>query len=94
MAALLATSVVYLSPSVVGRQEGRDAVLAMLEDFFTRYPEAHWSSEDWRLEKNAVTRRYRLFVPSAERPEQRVREGGERFSFTPEGMITAIEVTG
>lgn len=94
VAALLAPGVVYISPSVVGRHEGRAAVLAMLQDFFTRHPDANWTSQDWRLEKGAVSRRYRLFVPSAETPEQREREGGERFFFTPDGLIAAIVVTG
>lgn len=79
--------------SAVGSYEGRPAILEMMTGFFTAFPDVTWEVPDYRLEGgDRVIFDFTLRATPAGGGEALLRRGVETIRFSPEGLITGIEV--
>jgi hypothetical protein len=76
-----------------GEYQGSDAIHAMMTDFFTRFPDAHWEVVEYRsIENNGAEFAFTMTGADASSGEQVERHGLERIYFTPDGLIRHIAV--
>ncbi len=86
IASMLAEDCRYVS-SGVGEHNGKEAILTMMEAFFSANPNVHWTVPEYRLD--AANRAVFDFTISL---GERSSQGTEKISFDEDGNITMIEV--
>ena len=82
---------VYTS-SALGEFVGPGAIGAMMQGFFSDYPDAFWLAENYRFDSNRVTFDFSLQANSATTGEHLQRQGIERIEFDKNGLIKKLEV--
>ena len=88
----LAENISY-SSSGVGEHAGRDTVMEMMTGFFTRFPDVHWSCEDYRVRgDNGAEFEFVLRATAADDGVTIERNGNERLFFDAAGLVRRIEV--
>jgi len=76
-----------------GEYKGSTEIHAMMTNFFTRFPDAHWAVAKYRgIEGNGVEFIFVMTGVDASSGEQMKRQGLERIYFTPGGLIKHIAV--
>lgn len=89
---MLAASAVYESDNV-GRHAGRDAILAMMRDFFDRYDGARWDIVDYQcIERDKVSFEFIMTATEVESAQHIERVGIETIEFDERGFISGIGV--
>ncbi len=89
---LFAADATYHS-AYFGEYHGRDAIHAMMTDFFTRFSDAHWEVAQYRsIENNGAEFAFTMTGADASSGERVERHGLERIYFTPDGLIKHIAV--
>jgi len=76
-----------------GEYRGSDVIHAMMIEFFTRFPDAHWQVPEYRSIKNDGAE-FTFVMTGTHAPtgERVQRHGLERIFFTPQGLIRHIAV--
>ena len=83
---MLAPDCVYQSDAV-GRHDGAQAILAMMEGFFASFPDVHWQAGNYRLcARDAVEFSFVITLQGNSSP------GAERLHFDGDGRVRLIEV--
>jgi len=76
-----------------GEYRGKESIHAMMVDFFTRFPDAHWEVPAYHaLEKDGVEFEFIMTGTHATSGESVVRHGMERIFFNSDGLIRHIAV--
>lgn len=89
---LFAADATYHS-AYFGGYKGSTAIHAMMTDFFTRFPDAHWEAPEYRpIEDNGAEFDFVMTGMDASSGERVQRQGLERIYFTPDGLIKHIAV--
>lgn len=84
----------YVSAGV-GEHTGRDAIRAMMNGFFWRFPDVHWQTSNWREEADGiVTFDFTMTGKDRDTGEPLYRQSVERICFNDNGEIRHIEVLG
>lgn len=91
--AMFSAQAVYRS-SAVGEHRGRDAIVAMMRDFFSRYADVNWQCTGYRCRGNRVSFEFALTASDTPDGEPLRRSGVEHIDFDAEGLIAALEVHG
>lgn len=89
---LFTAEAIYYS-AYFGEFKGRDAIHAMMVDFFGRFPDAHWAVPEYRdLANNGVE--FSFIMTGIDRTSGNMvcRHGLERIFFSPDGLIQRIMV--
>ncbi len=83
----------YHSPHV-GEFKGREAIGAMMAEFFSRFPDVHWKAQEYQCtEKGVVVFDFEMAATEALTGKSVARGGVERIEFTDGGYISLLEVT-
>lgn len=83
---MLAPGCVYYS-AAVGRYVGTDAILAMMQEFFGEYPDAHWQVDAYSLHGvDVVEFDFEITLLG------KASSGHERLYFNRKGLICRVEV--
>lgn len=91
--AMFVDDAVYVS-SRVGAFEGVDAIIAMMDGFFERFPDVHWDVEEYREEDaGAVVFDFVMKATSDGEAEAIEVRGVETIGFDGLGRINRIEVS-
>jgi len=88
---LFAGDAVYRS-STVGEHRGAPAIAAMMQLFFSRYPDVHWQCRHYRCDGNRVSFDFALSATAADDGSRLQRGGVEHIEFDAGGLIKALEV--
>ena len=88
---MFADDAVYYS-SAVGEYQGVEAISEMMQDFFARYPDVFWLSEDFHYASNRVSFSFSLQAIDAQSGSSLQRRGIEHIDFDPQGRIKRLEV--
>lgn len=88
---LFAADAVYRS-SAVGEHSGAAAIAAMMQAFFTRYPDVHWQCRRYRCDGNRVSFDFELRATATDDGGSLRRSGIEHIEFDTRGLIRALEV--
>ena len=89
---LFADDATYYS-AYSGEYKDSAAIHAMMTDFFTRFPDAHWEVPEYRCtEDYGIEFDFVMTGTDASSGERVRRQGSERIYFTPEGLIRHIAV--
>ncbi|WP_090717250.1 nuclear transport factor 2 family protein [Nitrosomonas sp. Nm166] len=76
-----------------GEFQGRAAILVMMADFFTRFPDAHWEVMEYHcIEGDGVEFAFVMTGIDASSGERVKRHGLERIYFNSDGKIKDITV--
>lgn len=76
-----------------GEYHGKEAIYAMMQSFFSRFPDAHWEVPQYRgIGDEEVEFVFIMTGKDSSSGERVERHGLERIYFTPEGLIKRIEV--
>lgn len=76
-----------------GEYRGRDAIHAMMQNFFSRFPDTHWEVPEYgNIGNDGVEFAFIMTGMDTASGEQVQRIGLERIYFTPDGLIGRIEV--
>ena len=90
--AMFAENAEYESTGV-GSHVGRGSIHAMMDRFFTAYPDVRWAAEAYRLTgDDGVAFDFVMTAKPAEGGDSIERRGVEQLFFTPDGLIRRIEV--
>ena len=91
--AMFAGDAVYVS-SRVGAFDGRDAILAMMDGFFARFPDVHWDVREYReAGAGAVVFDFVMTATAVDEAEAIEVHGVETIAFDAMGRISRIEVS-
>lgn len=82
---MLAPECVYISDGV-GRHEGVDAILAMMQNFFASNPDVHWQVDDYQLRLACVE--FEFIITMGDKTSN----GFEKIFFGQDRKIVRIEV--
>lgn len=88
---MFAENAVYRS-SAVGEHHGAGAIVAMMREFFQRYPDVHWKCRDYRCDANRVSFEFELQATDARDGSALQRGGIEHIEFDSGGLISLLEV--
>jgi limonene-1,2-epoxide hydrolase len=88
---LFAGDALYRS-SAVGEHRGATAIIAMMQAFFTRYPDVCWRCANYRCIGERVSFDFELRASDAEDGGSLRRAGIEHIEFDARGLIKALEV--
>lgn len=89
---MLDEAAVYSSANV-GEFTGREAIGAMMTDFFSRYPDVYWQVEEYRqVQGNTIEFEFEMIASAGQGGTGIRRRGREHIEFTPQGLITRIDV--
>ena len=88
---LFASDAVYRS-SAVGEHRGATTIVAMMQAFFTRYPDVHWQCRHYRCDGDRVSFDFELQASDADDGSKLQRGGIEHIEFDIHGLIKALEV--
>jgi len=90
--AMLAPNARY-SSSRVGEHSGADNIIAMMDGFFSDYPDVNWQVPEYRDENDStVVFDFAMTATDAKSTEVIRRKGVERIEFDPVGLISWIDV--
>ena len=88
---LFAADAVYTS-SAVGEFVGPIAIGDMMQNFFARYPDVFWLTENYRYDNGRVSFDFGLQATAADSGEHLQRQGVEHIEFNRHGLIRRLEV--
>jgi hypothetical protein len=88
---LFASDAVYRS-SAVGAHRGATSIAAMMQAFFTRYPDVHWQCQNYRCDEDRVSFDFELQAIDADDGSLLQRGGIEHIAFDVHGLIKVLEV--
>jgi len=88
---LFAGDAVYRS-SAVGEHRGTTAIIAMMQAFFTRYPDVYWRCANYRCAERRVSFAFELRATDADDGSKLQRGGIEHIEFDAHGLIKTLEV--
>ena len=82
---MLAANCCYRSAGV-GRHDGTDAIMAMMQSFFAANPDVHWDARNYQRQANRVVFDFRITLASG------TSSGREEIHFNEAGKISRIVV--
>ncbi len=82
---MLASDCSYRSAGV-GRHDGADAVMAMMQSFFAANPDVHWDARNYQQQANHVAFDFRITLGAG------TSSGREEIHFSEAGKISRIVV--
>ena len=79
--------------SQYGKFTGKQSIKEMMQEFFSGYPDVHWTVGAYTLETDeSVSFFFLMHATRAETGDRIERQGKERICFGKDGLITHIEV--
>jgi len=92
IAPMFVEQAVYQS-SNVGKFTGRTAIIEMMADFFSRFPDAYWKVSEYRRAAEGVIEfRFAMTATESLSGNAIEREGLERIEYGDDGLIRRLEV--
>lgn len=88
---LFAEDAIYRS-SAVGEHRGVTAIAAMMQAFFSRYPDVHWQCRHFSCDRHRVSFDFELHATAAGNGDRLQRGGVEHIEFDARGLIKTLAV--